>query len=162
MFTFDYPFLFFLAPIIFGIWYFFDLKKYGQPLPNKIIAKFSIKPKGRKIYLLLRFFAIIILCMILANGTFSINITKKIPEKNTIMIVFDISRSMLAEDISPSRMAVAKNTIKSFIAERKDDKLALIIFSGKAFLVVAPSTDKAGIEAFVENITPEYILQEKP
>ncbi len=100
--------------------------------------------------------------MILANGTFSINITKKIPENNTIMIVFDISRSMLAEDISPNRMAVAKNAIKSFIAERKDDKLALIIFSGKAFLVVAPSTDKAGIEAFVENITPEYILQEKP
>ena len=162
MFTFDYPFLFFLAPIIFGIWYFFDVKKYGQPLPNQIIAKFGVKPKGRKIYLLLRFFAITILCAILANGTISMNITKKIPEKNAIMIVFDISRSMLAEDISPSRMAVAKNAIKSFIAERKDDKLSLIIFSGKAFLVVAPSTDRAWIEAFVNNITPEYILQEKP
>lgn len=83
------------------------------------------------------------MCAILANGTIAMSITKKIPEKNTIMIVFDISRSMLAEDISPNRMAVAKNTIKSFIAERKDDKLSLIIFSGKAFLVVAPSTDRA-------------------
>lgn len=162
MISFDFPLFFLLVPIIFGIWYFFDVKKYWQPKPNPIIAKFSIIPKWRKIYLLLRFFAIIILCMILGNGTFSINITKKIPEKNTIMIVFDISRSMLAEDISPNRMAVAKNTIKSFITERKNDKLSLIIFSGKAFLVVAPSTDRAWIEAFVNNITPEYILQEKP
>ena len=45
MISFDFPLFFLLVPIIFGIWYFFDVKKYGQSKPNPIIAKFSIIPK---------------------------------------------------------------------------------------------------------------------
>ena len=77
-------------------------------------------------------------------------------------IVFDVSRSMLAEDVLPSRIAVAKNALGDFLLGAKNRKINLIIFSGKPFLLVSHSSDTAGMLRLVRSITPYSILQEKP
>lgn len=79
-----------------------------------------------------------------------------------IMIVFDISLSMLAEDISPSRLAVAKSVVRDFIAERRGDRIGLIIFAGKPFVSVPFSTDYSGISSIVSGLSPDLIRQELP
>ncbi len=66
------------------------------------------------------------------------------------MIVFDISLSMLAEDIQPSRIEVAKTIIKNFIRSRTDDRIGLIIFAGKPFIQSSFSTDYRGIINIVD------------
>lgn len=79
-----------------------------------------------------------------------------------IMIVFDISLSMLAEDISPSRIAVARSVVRDFIAERRSDRIGLIIFAGKPFISVPFSTDYTGISSIVSGLSPDLIRQDLP
>lgn len=79
-----------------------------------------------------------------------------------IMFVFDISLSMLAEDIKPSRIEVAKTVVKNFISSRKNDRIGLIIFAGKPFVSIPFSTDYSGITSIVSWISPYFIRQDLP
>jgi Ca-activated chloride channel family protein len=68
---------------------------------------------------------------------------------------------MLAEDILPNRIQAAKRTIRTFLEWRKNDTIGLIVFAGKPFLSLPFSMDYAGIRAFLEYISPDFIIQEK-
>lgn len=92
--------------------------------------------------------------------TYTTTTLRPIPQD--IMIVFDISLSMLAEDISPSRITVAKSVVRDFIAERKNDRVGLIIFAGKPFVSIPFSTDYAGISSIVSGLYPDLIRQDLP
>jgi Ca-activated chloride channel family protein len=50
-----------------------------------------------------------------------------------IMLAIDISPSMMAEDLAPQRLAVAKQTAKSFVLQRPHDRLGLVGFAATAF-----------------------------
>ncbi len=78
------------------------------------------------------------------------------------MIVFDISLSMLAEDIHPNRMETAKIVMKNFIATRSSDRIGLIIFAGKPFVSIPFSTDYSGIKHVVAWLSPYLIRQDLP
>ncbi len=83
-------------------------------------------------------------------------------KKQNILIVLDISRSMLAEDISPSRIEAAKETISTFLTERRDDAFGLIVFAGKPFVSIPFSTDTIGIQSVLTNLNTYYIRQDLP
>jgi Ca-activated chloride channel homolog len=83
-------------------------------------------------------------------------------KKQNILIVLDISRSMLAEDISPSRIEAAKQTIATFLTERRDDAFGLIVFAGKPFVSIPFSTDTQGISSVLANLNTYYIRQDLP
>jgi Ca-activated chloride channel family protein len=85
---------------------------------------------------------------------------RRIPQD--IMIVFDISLSMLAEDISPSRITVARSVVRDFVSERRSDRIGLIIFAGKPFVSVPFSTDTSGISSIVSGLSPDLIRQDLP
>ncbi len=59
-----------------------------------------------------------------------------------ISIVLDISRSMLANDIKPNRLARAKDVISSFVKERSNDRISLIVFAGNAYTRVPLTFDQ--------------------
>jgi len=50
-----------------------------------------------------------------------------------IVISFDISTSMLAEDLKPNRLEAAKETALEFIQNRPDDRIGLVVFAGESF-----------------------------
>lgn len=83
-------------------------------------------------------------------------------ERHNILIILDISRSMLAEDISPSRIEAAKSTINTFLRERTDDSFGMIIFAGKPFISIPFSSDTSGISSIISNITTSSIRQDLP
>jgi Ca-activated chloride channel family protein len=58
-----------------------------------------------------------------------------------IMLVNDISGSMLAEDLKPNRLESAKNVAIQFIEGRKNDRIGMIAFSGSAFTLCPLTTD---------------------
>ena len=78
------------------------------------------------------------------------------------MIIFDISLSMLAEDISPNRIEVAKSVVRDFISSRTSDRIGLIIFAGKPFVSIPFSTDYSGIKNMVSWLSPYLIRQDLP
>jgi Ca-activated chloride channel family protein len=73
----------------------------------------------------------------------------------SIVVAFDISSSMLAEDFQPqNRLEVARDRIKQFIALRKSDRIGLVAFSGEALTQVPLTTDYPVVQAAVENLQP--------
>lgn len=60
-----------------------------------------------------------------------------------IMMAMDISISMLAEDVAPNRIEVAKDVAKEFIADRQNDNIGLTVFAGEAFTQCPMTTDHA-------------------
>jgi len=73
-----------------------------------------------------------------------------------ISLVLDVSPSMLGEDMSPTRLEVAKNTLVKFINNRQFDKISLVTFAMKAS-VISPSTfDYDDLISRIEKIDIDY------
>lgn len=64
------------------------------------------------------------------TGISSENVTT---EGVDIVVVLDISSSMLAEDLTPNRLEAAKTVAAEFVAGRRNDRIALVAFAGEAF-----------------------------
>ncbi len=58
-----------------------------------------------------------------------------------IVVVLDLSTSMLAEDLRPNRFTAAKNLTSDFIDNRPNDRIGLVIFRRQSFTLVPPTTD---------------------
>jgi Ca-activated chloride channel family protein len=72
-----------------------------------------------------------------------------------IVVAFDISSSMLAEDFQPqNRLEVARDKVKQFIAMRASDRIGVVAFSGEALTQVPLTTDYSVVQAAVDNLQP--------
>ncbi|MBR2364821.1 MAG: VWA domain-containing protein [Lentisphaeria bacterium] len=70
-------------------------------------------------------------------------------EGRDLLIVFDVSRSMLAQDVRPSRMEHAKYLVRELVKLNPTDRFGLIAFAGKAFLECPMTMDKT---SFLQNV----------
>ena len=72
-----------------------------------------------------------------------------------IVIAFDISTSMLAQDFPPqNRLEAARERVAQFVSQRKSDRIGLVAFSGEALTQVPLTTDYAVVRAAVDNLQP--------
>lgn len=78
-------------------------------------------------------------------------------EVNDIVLCIDVSRSMLAEDIKPNRMEVAKQKIREFAALRPTDRISVVIFSEKVITLLPLTTDPKLVDQVLNEITIGYL-----
>ncbi len=72
-----------------------------------------------------------------------------------IVIAFDISSSMLAEDFQPqNRLEVARDKVKQFVGMRGSDRIGIVAFSGEALTQVPLTTDYPVVIAAIDNLQP--------
>lgn len=76
---------------------------------------------------------------------------------NDIFLVVDVSRSMLAEDLRPNRLEVAKNKLREFAALRPTDRVGVIIFSEKVFTLLPLTTDPALVDQILSEIRVGFL-----
>ncbi len=82
--------------------------------------------------------------------------TKQIKHKGRdIAVVLDVSRSMLAEDISPSRLERSKIAIKDLIETLKGDRIAIVTFAGNSSVKCPLTQDYSFARMVVDDITTE-------
>ena len=74
-------------------------------------------------------------------------------QRATIFVVLDVSRSMAATDVSPSRLGAAQQAAKEFVAELPPGfNVALISFAATATMLVAPTTDRTPVRAAIDKL----------
>lgn len=78
-------------------------------------------------------------------------------EVNDIVLCIDVSRSMLAEDIKPNRLEVAKERIREFARLRPTDRISIVIFSEKVFTLLPLTTDPALVDQVLSEISIGYL-----
>lgn len=73
------------------------------------------------------------------------------------IICLDISNSMLAEDVQPSRLMKSKMLIENLVDHFSQDKVGLIVFAGDAFVQLPITSDYVSAKMFLQNIEPSLI-----
>ena len=165
MFRFEDPiYLYLLAavPVLFAIrWLmvhqqkrrlrrFGDIELVRQLMPN--VSRFR---PAVKFWVLLG--ALALLIVMLARPQLG---TKISHEKRTgieTIICLDVSNSMLAEDVAPSRLDRSKMMIENLVDHFTNDKIGLIVFAGDAFVQLPITSDYVSAKMFLSNITPGMI-----
>lgn len=74
-----------------------------------------------------------------------------------IMIVLDVSNSMLAEDYSPNRLDRAKLAISRLVDKLREDRIGLIVFAGNSFVQLPITTDYVSAKMFLGSISTESV-----
>ncbi len=74
-----------------------------------------------------------------------------------ILVALDVSRSMLADDLSPSRLAVAKGAVLELLPELRGDRIGLIAFAGSAFLACPLTSDHEAFAAALAEAGPDSL-----
>jgi Ca-activated chloride channel family protein len=74
-----------------------------------------------------------------------------------VIIVMDVSRSMLAPDVAPSRLARAKLNLHDLVLELNGDRLGLVAFAGSAFLQAPLTTDYDAVLRAVDELDTDLI-----
>ncbi len=77
-----------------------------------------------------------------------------------IAIALDVSKSMLATDLPPNRLEKAKQFITKLMNEMPDDRIALVLFAGKAYLQMPLSTDHGAAQLYVSSASPAAVPQQ--
>lgn len=69
-----------------------------------------------------------------------------------LVVLLDVSRSMLAEDVAPNRLSAAKDGIRSLLDQTRGDRVGLIVFAGKCVLKAPLTTDRGFVREVLEDI----------
>lgn len=74
-----------------------------------------------------------------------------------VMVALDISNSMLAEDVAPSRLDRAKQMLSKLIDKMSEDKIGLVVFAGEAYTQLPITCDYVSAKMFLSTISPNLI-----
>lgn len=74
-----------------------------------------------------------------------------------IAVCLDISRSMMAEDVSPNRLERSQRTVNSLLDKLGSDRISLILFAGSSFIQMPLTTDYGATKMFVDQTSCDLI-----
>jgi len=101
--------------------------------------------------------ALALLIVMLARPQFGTRISQEKRTGIETIIAIDISNSMLAEDVSPSRLDRAKMMVENLVDHFTNDKIGLIVFAGDAFVQLPITSDFISAKMFLSSIDPSMI-----
>jgi Ca-activated chloride channel family protein len=114
--------------------------QFSSLQPFEQIPK-AIRERLRHVPIGLRLVAVACLIVALARPQSVMSRENISTEGIDIVMVLDVSGSMLAEDFSPNRISAAKQVAEEFIDGRQNDRIGLVIFSGESFTQCPLTTD---------------------
>lgn len=74
-----------------------------------------------------------------------------------IMLAMDVSESMTASDLPPTRLAAARRLAQTFVDGRKSDRIGLVIFAGEAFSLCPLTTDYTLVKQYLGDLNAQMI-----
>jgi Ca-activated chloride channel family protein len=96
--------------------------------------------------------ALVFLIIGLANPQMGSKIAEGKQEGVDIMIALDVSNSMMAEDLKPSRLLRAKLAIEKLVNRLGGDRVGIIVFAGNAYVQLPITTDYSAAKLFLNTI----------
>lgn len=159
----EFLYLFILIPILIVGFLFLNVRKrkavlkLGDKLPliKQMMPELSLKRSYLKFWLVL--VAIGLGIIVLARPQFGTKADKIEKKGIELVVALDVSNSMLAEDVSPSRLAKAKQLLTQIINERRNDKIAIVVFAGDAYIQLPMTADTQSAKLFFESINTNMV-----
>ena len=132
------------------------IARFGDP---ELVARLTPEVPRRKgwMKLTLLSIALLFLAIGMARPQLGAILKEKEIKGAEIMVVLDVSNSMLAEDYSPNRLERAKLAISKLVDELQGDRIGLIIFAGESFVQLPITSDYVSAKIFLNSITTESV-----
>jgi len=74
-----------------------------------------------------------------------------------VMLVLDVSKSMLAEDIRPSRLAKAKQFLLRLVDKLENDRIGIVLFAGRAYMQMPLTSDMSAATMYIQSASPDEV-----
>ena len=159
--TFEWPgllWLLFLVPVLTlaYVWAQRRRRRYAARYASLIVVKDALgKGPGFRRHIPVILFLLGLTVGIIALGRPSATVTLP-SNRGTVILAIDISGSMRAHDIKPSRIEAAKAAARSFIEKQpRRVRVGIVAFAGTAALVQAPTTVRDDLYAAIERLYPQ-------
>ncbi len=132
------------------------LRQFGDPeLIRELMPSVSaIRPVVKFVLLMLALSAFILGA---ARPQYGSKLQTVKREGVEIMILLDVSNSMMAEDIQPNRLERAKRAIDRLISRLRDDKIGLIVFAGEAYTQLPITSDYGSAQLFLASVSTDIV-----
>lgn len=157
-----YLYLLFILPILVLIFLYnlyWKRKKQQQFGDLELIKKLSPEKSVFKPILKLIVFLLGLTCIIIALVNPKIGTKAETIKREGIDIVFavDVSKSMLCEDIAPSRLEKSKQIVSQIISQLGSDRIGIIAYAGSAFPMLPITTDYSVAKMFLQSMNPSIV-----
>ena len=168
MFRFEEPaylYILLLLPLL-AVFYLYSnyrkkraIRQFGDPeLMAKLMPDVSKYRPDLKFWMV--FAAIGLFAVLLARPQFGSKQETVKRQGAEVIIALDISNSMLAQDVQPSRLQKAKRLVAQLVDKMKNDKVGMIVFAGDAFTQLPITSDYISAKMFLESIDPSLISKQ--
>ncbi len=158
----DFFFLLLLLPIFYAILF------YARIIYRRRIARFGkistverLMPEAAWSKIQSKFiiltFAYCSLVVALAKPQFGVKVREMKQKGIELMLVVDVSNSMMAEDFKPSRIEKTKYAINSLLDKFIDDRIGLVVFAGRPYVQLPITSDYITAKSFVDYVSPGMI-----
>lgn len=134
-------------------------RKFADPTLIKQLAP-DVSLVRRILKFILLMVALALLIVMLARPQMGAKISKEKRQGIETIIALDISNSMLAQDVEPSRLEKSKMLVENLVDHFYNDKIGLIVFAGDAFVQLPITSDYISAKMFLQNAEPSLIQQQ--
>ncbi len=110
----------------------------------------SISKPRRRTKEFLKFFGFLFLIIAAFGPKYSNDVVQVTRKGVDIIVALDVSNSMLAQDITPSRLEKAKYELRRLIKQLRGDRIGLVVFAGQAYLQTPLTLDYSAFDMFLE------------
>ncbi|MBT3518733.1 MAG: VWA domain-containing protein [Candidatus Marinimicrobia bacterium] len=149
--------LFLILPILIGWYRTSGRKKEGTiRISSSVYISDEIKLIGSRKNKLLKTAYLLVLSLLilgLARPRLIDNLQETSVSVIDMLLVLDISSSMLADDFPPNRLEAVKKTAGEFIKGRKEDRIGILVFAGESFIQCPLTVDKTVLQSLIKEIT---------
>ncbi len=149
--------LFLILPILIGWYRTSGRKKEGTiRISSSVYISDEIKLIGSRKNKLLKTAYLMVLSLLilgLARPRLIDNLQETSVSVIDMLLVLDISSSMLADDFPPNRLEAVKKTAGEFIKGRKEDRIGILVFAGESFIQCPLTVDKTVLQSLIKDIT---------
>ncbi len=158
----DLLWLLLLIPVLTGIYLYARQKKRtafknlgDELLVKELTAGYNTSSFIKKFLLLIT--AITLLLLSIANPRTDKGSEKISRNGIDIMVALDVSKSMLAKDIQPTRLDRAKQLLGRLMDRLSNDRIGIVVFAGKAYLQMPLTGDHSAAKMYLSSATPETV-----
>jgi len=159
-----------IIPALVFYYYRYTRKSEAKmPLPGlgSITHRLSIKEVGSRLLPIIKLLGLASMLIALARPQLSLQEVEETAEGIDIMLVMDLSSSMLAQDFTPDRISASKVMAERFVEKRPYDRIGLVVFAGEAFTqcpltveIVILLTDGSNNAGYIKPMTAADIAKE--
>ncbi|HLP63199.1 VWA domain-containing protein [Flavobacterium sp.] len=160
----EFFFLFLLLPLLIG-WQYWKRKQQYATLKISSVKGFkganSLIAKLKPYLFVLRLITLSSLIIALARPrTVDISNETKSTKGIDIVMSIDVSSSMLAKDLQPNRLEALKKVAKSFVENRPNDRIGIVVYAAEAYTKTPVTSDKAIVLDAIESIKYDNVIND--